>query len=130
MLPEGTIALVVEDYIWIAQHVERMLARLGIIIRIAGSVAQATASIAELRPSVVLMDICLPEGTEAGIEAARHIQSDLGIPVIITTAHDDDRGTHQRIRAAGDFLFLPKPYAEADFAAVIQAALAKTVTSP
>jgi CheY-like chemotaxis protein len=125
MLPEGTIVLVVEDHVWIAMHVERMLVRLGLVVRIAESVAQAMDSIDRLRPSVVLMDICLPEGEEAGVEAARHIQNDLGIPVVITTAHDDNPQTHRLIRAAGDFLFAPKPYAEADFQAVILAALEK-----
>jgi len=52
-------------------------------------------------PSLVLMDIKLG-GEVDGIEAARRIQTEFGIPVIYVTAHSDE-ATLARAKATGPY---------------------------
>jgi CheY-like chemotaxis protein len=64
-------------------------------------------------PDVVLMDIHLQGGMD-GMEAARHIQAAVPIPVVYMSAHADAATIarlHAATRAAG---FMPKPDPSAD----------------
>jgi PAS domain S-box-containing protein len=82
--------LIVEDEILIAEDIRKSLARLGYpITDMVTSGKKALDSIQTHPPHVVLMDITL-KGRMTGIETAQKIKDRWHIPVIYTTASEDD----------------------------------------
>ncbi|MFB6347417.1 MAG: response regulator [bacterium] len=71
--------------------------------------------------NLVLMDINLP-GEKDGIEAAREINQNHGIPLIYLTAFSDEE-TLRRARSTQPAGFLVKPVTRADVKASIEMAL-------
>jgi CheY-like chemotaxis protein len=115
--------LIVEDESITAMDIARRLRRLGYaVVGSASSGPQAVERALALCPHVVLMDIHL-HGTMDGIDAARHIQAAVPIPVVYMTAHAD-AATLDRIqattRAAG---LVPKPVHLSTLDAALQRAL-------
>src|SRR5439155_26468366 len=74
----------------------------------------------QLQPDLMLMDIRL-EGKMDGIEAADRIGEQFDIPVVFLTAYADE-ATVQRVRAAGAFGYLIKPFQERDLRTSIEIA--------
>ena len=102
----GKRILLVEDDRLVAAGLAAGLIRHGYVVATATSGEEALEMIAASAPDLVLMDICLP-GID-GIEAARMIGEQYGVPVIFLTALDDDA----RVRAAiseGGLGYLVKP---------------------
>ena len=100
--------MIVEDERIVAMDISSMLRRLGHeICAVACSGEEALRLVPEASPEVILMDIML-EGPMDGVEAARRIRRDYGIPVIYATAYTDE---HTRLRAKetnpGGFLAKP-----------------------
>jgi two-component system response regulator NreC len=78
----------------------------------AGSLREALALAARLRPDLVLMDFTLPDGT--GADATRAILATLpGIKIVFLTVHDDDERLFAAI-AAGAVGYLLKSVRAAD----------------
>jgi two-component system NarL family response regulator len=72
----------------------------------AGTVREAIALVRELKPSVVLMDVTLPDGT--GLDATRAILAEQpATKIVFLTVHDDDERLFTAIRA-GAVGFLSK----------------------
>jgi CheY-like chemotaxis protein len=82
--------LIVEDELLVAWHLESLARELD--LEVAALVPDGVGAIeqaADLDVDLVLMDIRLAGGMD-GIEAARRIRTERGVPVIFITAHDDD----------------------------------------
>jgi len=101
--------LIVEDESITALYLAKQLRSLGYqVVALAHSGPQAIQHALFHRLHVVLMDIDL-QGTMDGIEAARHIQAAVPIPVVYMSAHAD-AATHERIQAttkAAGFVLKP-----------------------
>jgi len=101
--------LIVEDESITALHLAKLLRSLGYqVVALANSGPRAIEHARARRPHVVLMDIHL-QGTMDGIDAARHIQAAVPIPVVYMSAHAD-AATVERLQATTQATgFVPKP---------------------
>ena len=115
--------LVVEDEPVVAQHLGEHLQRIDFCVTVACSQAEALAYAEELKPDLVLMDICLG-GETAGIGAADLIRQRFGIPVVFLTGFAD-AATFERAKAAGPFGYVLKPYDGRELEICIEMALYK-----
>jgi CheY-like chemotaxis protein len=115
----GLRALVVEDEMFVAWHMEEILEQLG--LEVCGVASSASAGIeraAQMQPDVVLMDVNLGRGPD-GVEAARQIARVTTAGFLFITAYSDP-GLNQRIEAVAPAApVLQKPAS----AAMIEAAL-------
>ena len=75
-----------------------------------------------LEPDLVLMDVKMPRLD--GIEAARRINAERPVPVVLLTAYSD-RGLVRRAVEAGVFAYLVKPFREQDLVPAIETAVAR-----
>jgi signal transduction histidine kinase/AmiR/NasT family two-component response regulator len=122
-LAEANI-LIVEDEFIIAKDIEQSLRQIGYqVAGITGTGADAIRVARELRPDLILMDIQL-RGSIDGIEAARQIRQESGVPVVFLTAYADD-GTLARAREVAPYGYLLKPFATRELQIAIVMALAK-----
>lgn len=116
--------LIVEDESIIAEDIAAFLEEVGYqIVDIVASGEDAIAMAHTAHPHLILMDIML-HGQVDGIEAASHIQADLGIPVVYLTANADDQ-TLERLKATNPFGYILKPYKEKELQTAVDIALAR-----
>jgi two-component system cell cycle sensor histidine kinase/response regulator CckA len=114
--------LIVEDEPLIALDIQDALHGLGYdVCGAAASGQQAVHTAAEMEPDLVLMDIHL-DGQMDGTQAAVHIQSRLGIPVVYLTAHAD-KATLERTRLTQPFGYVLKPFEERELHMAVEIAL-------
>ncbi len=111
--------LVVEDEPIVQLDLQIRLQRLGyIVIGSASRGEEAIARAAELKPDLVLMDVCL-DGPMDGIEAARQIRAARWVPVLFVTANAGAPGEHRTaLRPC-----LSKPFRAAELKTAIADAL-------
>ena len=92
--------MLVDDHEVVRQGLRALLERrehLQVVAE-AGSVAEAVAEAARMRPDVIVMDVRLPDGT--GIEACRDIRAERpAIRVLMLTSYDDDEAEYSSIVA-------------------------------
>ena len=116
--------LIVEDEKIIALDLQRRLERFGYsVVGMASDGAEAIALAKERSPDIILMDIMLAGGMD-GIEAAKHIRAQLGIPVIFLTAYTDEK-TLERAKEVEPFGYILKPFKERELYTTIDIALYK-----
>jgi len=116
--------LVVEDEKLIAEHLRANLRRLGYtVIATVPSGEEAIKVSEDTEPNLVLMDIIL-KGEMDGIEAAEHIRSLFGIPVIYLTAHANE-SILARAKLTEPFGYLLKPFRQQELRMAIEVALYK-----
>ena len=116
--------LVVEDERITAKEIRYQLIKLECdVLAMVSSGEEAIQNADELRPDLVLMDIKL-EGDMDGIEAADHIQSRFGIPVVYITAYTDEE-TLQRAKRTEPYGYLIKPIKSKELYSTIEMALHK-----
>jgi AmiR/NasT family two-component response regulator/signal transduction histidine kinase len=114
--------LIVEDEQLVAMELQSRLGDLGYeVVGTADSGAGAIAQARALRPDLVFMDIRLREGGMDGIEAAQHIHSTLGAPVVFLTAYTDAR-TLERTREVEHYGYLVKPFEERELRVAVETA--------
>lgn len=114
--------LVVEDNLVLAINTEDFLTSAGFdVVGVAASGAEAIILAERHKPSLVVMDIRLPGGAD-GIDTAIVLLEKHGIRSIFASAHSapDMKARALSARPVG---WLTKPYALADLAAAIAAAL-------
>jgi PAS domain S-box-containing protein len=114
--------LIAEDEAVVRADIEDYLKSFG--YRIAASVAsgeEAKRLAAKLAPDLVLMDIVLG-GKVDGIEAGKHIQKKLGIPVVFATAHGDE-DTLERAKLNDPFGYVMKPFNDRELRTAIEIAI-------
>ena len=120
-MPETKI-LIVEDETLVADHLRLLLEDFG--YRVCGSESNgqtALSRIKEERPHLVLMDIRL-EGDMDGVEVARKIWDEQGIPTVFLTAYSD-KETLDRAVMSSPFGYLVKPVASEQLKAAVEVAL-------
>jgi DNA-binding response OmpR family regulator len=101
--------LIVEDDSNLATSLAKGLKESGYICRVAGSICDAQAALAEHPPSLVLLDMGLPDGD--GIDLLQSIRADYReMPVIITTARGELADRVSGLEGGADD-YLIKPYA-------------------
>jgi two-component system, response regulator PdtaR len=83
---------------------------------------EAVALARSTRPDVVLMDVRMPRLD--GIEAARRILEERPLPIVMLTAHGDEKLVARAV-GAGVFGYLVKPFREQDLLPAIHTALAR-----
>lgn len=116
--------MLVEDERVVAFDLKNQLQSLGYRVgAMVGSGEQAVASIADIAPDLVLMDIHL-EGEMDGVEAATEIQARHSIPIIYLTAFAEDDTLHRALESR-PFGYLVKPWDIRELHASIQMALAR-----
>jgi len=118
----AAVILIVEDESLIALDLSRRLPKLG--YEVCGIVAtgeEAVAKAAELKPDLVLMDICL-RGKMDGIEAGGIIRDRQDLPVIYLTANSDEM-TLKRAKLSRPSSYLLKPFKERELQIAIDMGL-------
>lgn len=118
----ATRILLVEDEGIIARDIQGILRKLGYAVAghaISGE--EAVYKAATLQPDLILMDIRL-DGDMDGVEAARRIRLESGIPVIFVTAHSDP-ATLERAKITDPFGYVVKPLVERDLRMAIEIGL-------
>ncbi|HEY0933701.1 MAG TPA: response regulator [Trebonia sp.] len=100
--------LVVDDDAEFRDLATRILTSWGhAVIGEAGSVAEALAQAARLRPDVVLVDIGLPDGDGFSL-TEQLVAMPWAVRVVLISSSEADRTTVQSAQRAGAVSFLPK----------------------
>jgi len=111
--------LLVDDSPDVLDLVDRALTRDGHRVRIAASIAQARAQLADGHPDVMVLDVALPDGT--GIDFCRALRREAArFPILLLTAHGDVPRRVAGLDAGADD-FLAKPFAVAELRARVRA---------
>lgn len=114
--------LVVEDENIVAKDIVQSLKNTGYAVAgMAASGEEAISKAEALKPDLVLMDIML-QGEMDGIEAARRITVELGLPVVYLTAYAD-ADTLARAKVTTPFGYILKPFEDRELHTVIEIAL-------
>ena len=101
--------MVVEDEVVIAMRLQQRLASMGFdTTDIAHTGEEAVDKAGRLRPDLILMDIMIP-GKLDGIDAAKTIKAEFGIPVVFLTAFSEDN-IIKRAREAEPYGYILKPF--------------------
>lgn len=98
--------LVVEDDRDTASAMQRILQRAGFTTEYVQSLSEASEQVSQRNPSIVLLDLSLPDGD--GVEAIRTLTASGQTQVIVISGTDDAERT-RRCLQAGVFDFLVKP---------------------
>lgn len=115
---------IVEDEQIVAEDIRKSLQHLGYTVcGIASAGKEALCQVEEELPDLTLVDIVL-KGDMDGIEVARRIRSEFGIPVVYLTAYDDEK-TLDRARTTEPYGYLLKPFKERELHTTIEMALYK-----
>ncbi|MEO1299919.1 MAG: EAL domain-containing protein, partial [Cyanobacteria bacterium J06636_16] len=121
---ESKKILVVEDEVVIAMDIQGILIDLGYKVpEIVTSGEEAIEIALELKPDLILMDVCLSD-TMDGIEAASIILQSLDIPILYLTAYAD-RETLKRASETTPFDYILKPFEAKEIQANIEVAFYK-----
>jgi len=89
---------------------ETLLENKGYRVQTFADLKEMEQAIAVSKPNVIVMDIMLPEGSEAGLKYAARLKQGVAknIPVLFTSARADLAARLKAVRAGGDGYF-PKP---------------------
>ena len=120
--------LVVDDHEILAQGLSRLLDSCADIdvVGIVGTVNDAVATAAQIRPDVILMDYQLPDGD--GVAAVARIKQEVpSVQVVMLTGSGDDERLARRAFEVGCCGFLGKSRSVEDLLAVVRAAYAGEV---
>ncbi|TFI51850.1 diguanylate cyclase [Mastigocladus laminosus UU774] len=116
--------LVIEDKEIIAVDIKKSLIKLGYHVhKIANLVEEAIQNIVEIKPNLVLIDICLAEEID-GVQVVDIIQDTLKIPVLYLTDCLDCQILNKN-KLQEPFSYIAKPFAEKDLYNAIEMALYK-----
>jgi PAS domain S-box-containing protein len=116
--------MVVEDEVVIAMRLQQRLASMGFdTTDIAHTGEEAVDKAGRLRPDLILMDIMIP-GKLDGIDAAKTIKAEFGIPVVFLTAFSEDN-IIKRAREAEPYGYILKPFQDREIKAAVEIAIYK-----
>ena len=114
--------LIVDDDRLVLSGLAAGLEMFGYIVAKASSGEEALAMLDSVKPDLIVMDACLPG--ISGIETAKQIQQQSGIPVIFLSAYDDPQTVRDAI-ALGGLSYLVKPITVKQLVPAIESALAR-----
>jgi DNA-binding response OmpR family regulator len=115
--------LVVEDESSIASFVSLYLKNAGYRVRTAASGRDALAAVAAEQPSLILLDLMLPDID--GIEVCRRIRQRSDVPILMLTARDEDIDKIIGLEVGADD-YLTKPFNPRELVARVKAILRRT----
>jgi len=119
--------LVVEDEAIILLQLEEILHAIGYTVAgLAASGEDAIEKARRLKPDLVLMDIVMP-GKLNGIEAAKIISEELGIPVVFVTSYADDT-IIEKAKSVKPYGYIVKPFNELVIKATVEVALFRKIS--
>jgi CheY-like chemotaxis protein len=98
--------LIVDDHDGFRAFARAMLEAAGFTVAEAATGAEATEAVSRVRPSLVLLDIQLPDFD--GFEVARRLTAQPGGPVVVLTSTREARDYGTRITSSPAVAFLPK----------------------
>jgi CheY-like chemotaxis protein len=120
----ATSILIAEDERIVAMDLSRRLEGLGYtVVGVVGRGDDAVRAAAKELPDIVLMDVHLG-GALDGVEAARRILEQFGIPVVFATAYSDV-DTLKLARGAHPFGYILKPFQDDAIQATIEIAVCR-----
>lgn len=121
-MDKTTRVLIVEDEVLVAEDIKESLIDLGYCVTAAVETGEEAVIRAKAdQPHVVLMDIIL-RGKMDGIEAAKKIRQQFGIPVVFLSSHSDI-DTLERAKESEPYAFITKPFDDKDIQNAITIAL-------
>ena len=112
--------LIVEDDPHVRRFLRAALVGHGHIVVEVGTLAEATAALARDLPSVVLLDLGLPDGD--GLTLLRTLRPDTTVPVIVLSARGQEGDKVSALDAGADD-YLTKPFGAGELLARIRVAL-------
>ena len=122
---ESKTILIVEDEKIIAEDIKNIIIKFNYKVpAIVTSGEQAIQKAKELKPDLILMDIVI-EGDINGIEAAKQIYREYGIPIVFLTAYADEKIIKQAAKSS-PFGYIIKPFEDRELRAAIEIALYKS----
>ena len=99
--------LVVEDEVNIASFVSAYLEKAGYVVDRAVNGAEAKEKAVSANPSLILLDLNLPDMD--GLEVCRHVRATSTVPILMLTARDDDVDKIVGLEVGADD-YLTKPF--------------------
>jgi DNA-binding response OmpR family regulator len=114
------LILVVDDDVRMLRMMNRMLELEGFQVTTAGGGEQALAMFDKETPSLVLLDIMMPDMD--GYSVCRRIREFSDIPIIMVTARGDDKEKVEGLDVGADD-YVTKPFSASELAARVRAVL-------
>jgi DNA-binding response OmpR family regulator len=99
----------------------------GYEVRLAMNLTEARKQIAEQVPSLIILDIMLPDGS--GLEFLQELRHSTNVPVLLLTALGESSDIVKGLKAGGDD-YLAKPYNNDVFLARIESLLRRSAQIP
>jgi DNA-binding response OmpR family regulator len=118
--PLGHSILVVEDEASIASFVAMYLKRAGFTVRVAGTGEGGIEAAAAEAPSLIILDLMLPDLD--GIDVCRRVRQRSDVPILMLTARDDDVDKIIGLEVGADD-YLTKPFNPGELVARVKSIL-------
>ena len=115
--------LVVEDETSIASFVSAYLKNAGFAVRTATTAADAVAELASDAPSLIILDLNLPDGD--GVELCHGIRRSSDVPILMLTARDDDVDKIIGLEVGADD-YMTKPFNPRELVARVKSVLRRS----
>ena len=112
--------LVVEDERPLAESVGYALEVEGLDVTIVTTGREALERFRDVNPSLVLLDVMLPESS--GLDVCRRIRAESGVPIIMVTARDGEADTVAGLELGADD-YVTKPFSMRELMARVRAQL-------
>ncbi len=110
--------LVVEDEVALAESVRYALEVEGFDVTTVGTGREAVERFRAVSPSLVLLDVMLPESS--GLDVCRRIRAESGVPIIMVTARDGEADTVAGLELGADD-YVTKPFSMRELMARVRA---------
>jgi two-component system response regulator RegX3 len=123
MQPDGTRILVVEDEESLADSVRYNLEREGYSVSVAADGRRALERFRTDPPSLVILDLMLPE--VSGLDVCRTIRSNSDVPIIMVTAKDSEADKVAGLELGADD-YVTKPFSMRELVSRVRANLRRT----
>jgi DNA-binding response OmpR family regulator len=124
MASQGQTVLVVEDETSIASFVALYLKNAGYRIQTAGTGREALERAAAEKPSLIVLDLMLPDID--GLEVCRRIRQTSDVPILMLTARDEDVDKIIGLEVGADD-YLTKPFNPRELVARVKSVLRRSV---
>jgi DNA-binding response OmpR family regulator len=115
--------LVVEDETSIASFVSAYLTNAGYTVRTAATATEAVAELAGETPSLIVLDLNLPDGD--GVELCHGIRRTSDVPILMLTARDDDVDKIIGLEVGADD-YMTKPFNPRELVARVKSVLRRS----
>jgi two-component system response regulator RegX3 len=123
MPADGVRILVVEDEESLADTVRYKHEREGYAVSVAADGPQALARFRNERPSLVILDLMLPD--ISGLDVCRTIRADSDVPIIMVTAKDSEADKVSGLELGADD-YVTKPFSMRELVSRVRANLRRT----